>query len=98
MQQNRAEMNKRAGRLTVRQKYVYEHGYRYPCWEVFGTDGNGHRIRKRCPDEMSARLWMTAKETELLNSERRIRHLPTHLSVEQLAAAEGLVTRLGDRY
>jgi len=91
-------MNKRAQRLKVRQKYVFEHGYKYATWEVFGTDGKGNRIRKRCPDETAAHLWMSAKEAELLNSERRIRHLPTHLSVEQLAMAEGLVARLGDRY
>ena len=98
MQQNDVKANRRAGRLTVRQKYFYEHGYRYPGWEVSGTDGNGNRIRKRCADEMSARLWKTAKEAELLNSERLIRHLSTHLTVDQLAAAEALVARLGDRY
>jgi integrase len=98
MQQNDAKMNRRAGRLSVRQKYVYEHGYRYAIWEVSGTDGKGHRIRKRCPDETAARLWKSAKEAQLLNSERLIRHLSTHLTVEQLAAAEGLVARLGDRY
>jgi hypothetical protein len=98
MQQNDVKANKRAGRLAVRQKYAFEHGYRYPYWEVSGTDGRGNRIRKRWPDETAARLWKTAKEAELLNCERSIRHLFTHLSVDQLAAAEAIVHRLGERY
>jgi integrase len=72
--------------------------YRYPYWEVSGTDGKGNRIRKRCPDETAARLWKTAKEAELLNCQRSIRHLSTHLTIGQLAAAEAIVARLGDRY
>src|SRR5215471_17128998 len=98
MQRNDVKANKRAGRLAVRQKYAYEHGYRYPYWEVSGTDGKGKRIRKRCPDETAARLWRTAKEAELLNCQRSIRHLSTHLTIDQLAAAEAIVARLGDRY
>jgi hypothetical protein len=98
MQQNDVKANKRAARLSVRQKYAYEHGYRYPYWEVSGTDGKRNRIRKRCPDETAARLWKTAKEAELLNCQRSIRHLSTHLTIDQVAAAEAIVARLGDRY
>jgi hypothetical protein len=98
VQQNGVQMSKRAHQLKVRQKYVFEHGYRYPVWEIFGGDGHGKRIRKRCPDETSARLWKTAKEAELLNSQRAIRHLATHLTIDQISAAEALVARLGDRY
>jgi hypothetical protein len=98
MQQNDVQANRRAARLAVRQKNAFEHGYKYRYWEVSGTDGKGQRIRKRCPDETAARLWKSAKEAELLNSERAIRHLPTHLTIDQLAAAEAIVARLGDRY
>src|SRR6516162_780049 len=98
MQQNGSQLNRHAARLSIRQEVAYEHGYKYECWKVYGTDSQGTRIRKQFQDEASARFWKAAKEVEILNCERATRHLPTHLTVDQLAAAEGLVARLGDRY
>jgi integrase len=98
MQQNGFQVNRRAARLDIKRGVAYEHGYKYECWKVYGTDEKGRRIRKQFQDETQAQLWKAAKEVELLNSERAIRHLSTHLTIEQLAAAEGLVARLGERY
>ena len=72
--------------------------HQYECWFVYGSDGKGGRIQKKFKDQTKARLWKSAKETELANVQNRTRHVQTTLTLEELSEAEACVARLKSRY
>jgi integrase len=90
------EVTMNSGEFTIRRINAREHGCRYQTFQLVGYL-DGQRIRKRFKSRTEALGEKNRLEVSAANSDGRIKTVTTRLTGPQLAEAEAVFARLGER-